>query len=59
MLKVFQSLVFLLCNILTFDVCFFKKRVQIAHLSVITITIGDNNSKKLNKSNFSTIKWMR
>ena len=30
MLKVFQSLVFLLCNILTFDVCFFKKPVQIA-----------------------------
>ena len=29
---------------------FFKKRVQISHVSVITIAISNNNSKKLDES---------
>ena len=29
---------------------FFKKRVQISHVSVITIAISDSNSKKLDES---------
>ena len=36
---------FLLCNIPTFDVWFFNKRVQISHVSLITIAISDNNRK--------------
>ena len=52
-LKVFQSLVFLLCNVPTFDTCFFKKRVQISNVSVITIAIRGNNSKKLDE------RWTR
>ena len=29
---------------------FFKKRVQISHVSVITIAIGDNKNKKFDES---------
>ena len=29
---------------------FFKKRVQISHMSAITISISDNNSKKMDES---------
>ena len=49
-IKVVQSLVFLLCNISTFDVCFFKKCVQISHVSMIRTAVSDNNSKKLDES---------
>ena len=44
--KIYQSLVFLLCNISTFGV-FFKKRVQISQLIV---KISDNIRKKLDES---------
>ena len=40
MLKIFQSLAFLLCSNSTFDLCFLKKRVQVSHVSVkLVITI--------------------
>ena len=55
-----NNLAFLLSNISTFDACFFKKFVQISHVSVkLVITIEKKNGWNLNTSNFSTIKWMR
>ena len=49
-IKSFKSRVFRVCNIPTFDVCFLKRRVQMSHVSVTTIVISDNNSKKLDES---------
>ena len=46
MLKIFQSLVFLLCNISTFDVFFEKTCSNLARES----EISGNNRKKLDES---------
>ena len=45
-LKIFQSLVFLLCTISSFDVCFQKTRSNLAR----ECDISDNNRKKLDES---------
>ena len=38
---------------------FFKKHVQISHVSVKLVITIEKNGWKLNTSNFSTIKWIR
>ena len=57
LLKTFQSLVFHVCNISTFDVFPCKNEYpNLAH----ECEISDNNRKNLNEtSNFSAIKWKR